>query len=56
MDVEVDDLGEHLAENSDGSEDGFKEQKVIALNETVGNVRNAIIFVPVTGLQLIRIR
>ena len=39
--VEPGDLCEHPTEHSDGSEDGFKDQKIIALNETVGNVCNS---------------
>lgn len=50
--VEADDLYGPPTENSDGLEDGFKDQKLIALNETVGNVRNATIML-MTGFQLI---
>jgi hypothetical protein len=51
INVEADDLCELPTENSDGLEDGFKDQKVIALNETVGNVRNAIVILHLAGLQ-----
>lgn len=35
---DLDESREAPTEQSDGSEDGFRDQKIIALNETVGNV------------------
>lgn len=41
--IDPDDPHEPPTEQSDGPEDGFKDQKVISLNEAVGNVRYSLV-------------